>query len=567
MKLKIMIMALLLLAGIGSAVNKLPATEFVGDIDFMDGYYARNATDGFFNIIDYGAADAGDPTANRLAIQAAIDDASAYPNGIVVVPGGNFTVDKNPVTGYILRAKSNVTITGTGTIRVADGIRVANHSTSNILLFYEVDSTRVIENVRIDGITVDFNGQNNLVQSTEWKYGNVNRMGAMNAKNWTISHVTFKNAAGHHFLHFKVGDYLDVHHCKFLMSGNAMEGNYDHDHTSLYASMNYSYIHDNLFQNPPGTKDRVAAGITAFELHRSNSIAHNNIIEYYYNGFYIASPNGESVDNVVVTNNIFRGTHRGMRLYVYDVEGSNIGHVELSGNQVFLEEWNVSDNTIGPTGIYVQGTTNHNTTQLVIQNNFIVGPPTLSYTLYSTAIDVNAVLNLTLEGNTFMDFSRSGMFKIRPNSRDYIITGNTFVDGAHDTIYGGIYQGWIFAALYGAPKYFEVSGNSFVQHNTTAYPIYAVRIEEIGGTFSIDDISIRNNFVDGLFNANHFMVLNTQTGATYIESRGAAAPTAGYHGVGSIRWNTAPAANGTMGWICTTAGAPGTWKTWGAIAA
>lgn len=37
MKLKIIIMALLLLAGIGSAVNRLPATEFVGNVSLSDG--------------------------------------------------------------------------------------------------------------------------------------------------------------------------------------------------------------------------------------------------------------------------------------------------------------------------------------------------------------------------------------------------------------------------------------------------------------------------------------------------------------------------------------------------
>lgn len=43
MKLKIMIMALLLITGIGSAVNRLPATEFVGDVD-MGGNAITNAT-------------------------------------------------------------------------------------------------------------------------------------------------------------------------------------------------------------------------------------------------------------------------------------------------------------------------------------------------------------------------------------------------------------------------------------------------------------------------------------------------------------------------------------------
>lgn len=48
---------------------------------------------------------------------------------------------------------------------------------------------------------------------------------------------------------------------------------------------------------------------------------------------------------------------------------------------------------------------------------------------------------------------------------------------------------------------------------------------------------------------------------------GAAAPVAGYHQNGERVWNAAPSAGGTMGWVCTTAGTPGTWKTFGAITA
>lgn len=44
-------------------------------------------------------------------------------------------------------------------------------------------------------------------------------------------------------------------------------------------------------------------------------------------------------------------------------------------------------------------------------------------------------------------------------------------------------------------------------------------------------------------------------------------PTTGTWAVGDIMWNSAPAASGTMGWVCVTAGTPGTWKTFGAIAA
>jgi hypothetical protein len=48
---------------------------------------------------------------------------------------------------------------------------------------------------------------------------------------------------------------------------------------------------------------------------------------------------------------------------------------------------------------------------------------------------------------------------------------------------------------------------------------------------------------------------------------GTAAPSSGNYSVGDVTWNMTPTAGGTMGWVCTTAGSPGTWKTFGAIAA
>lgn len=48
---------------------------------------------------------------------------------------------------------------------------------------------------------------------------------------------------------------------------------------------------------------------------------------------------------------------------------------------------------------------------------------------------------------------------------------------------------------------------------------------------------------------------------------GSAAPTTGDWQQGDIVFNLTPAAGGTVGWVCTTTGAPGTWKTFGTIAA
>lgn len=46
-----------------------------------------------------------------------------------------------------------------------------------------------------------------------------------------------------------------------------------------------------------------------------------------------------------------------------------------------------------------------------------------------------------------------------------------------------------------------------------------------------------------------------------------AAPASGTWAVGDTVFNTAPTAGGFVGWVCTVAGTPGTWKTFGAISA
>jgi len=48
---------------------------------------------------------------------------------------------------------------------------------------------------------------------------------------------------------------------------------------------------------------------------------------------------------------------------------------------------------------------------------------------------------------------------------------------------------------------------------------------------------------------------------------GTAAPTTGTWAVGDTVWNTAPAAAGAPGWVCTAAGTPGTWKAMASLAA
>lgn len=46
---------------------------------------------------------------------------------------------------------------------------------------------------------------------------------------------------------------------------------------------------------------------------------------------------------------------------------------------------------------------------------------------------------------------------------------------------------------------------------------------------------------------------------------GSGPPASGHHAAGELVYNVAPAAGGKVGWVCTAAGTPGTWKAFGAI--
>jgi len=66
---------------------------------------------------------------------------------------------------------------------------------------------------------------------------------------------------------------------------------------------------------------------------------------------------------------------------------------------------------------------------------------------------------------------------------------------------------------------------------------------------------------------NGYGVRNAGNAAGTAKARllGTAAPVSGTYEVGDIVYNSAPASGGYIGWVCTVAGTPGTWNTFGLI--
>lgn len=94
------------------------------------------------------------------------------------------------------------------------------------------------------------------------------------------------------------------------------------------------------------------------------------------------------------------------------------------------------------------------------------------------------------------------------------------------------------------------------------------RVSGAGGSVLVNYV----NYETGVINVNGSgsgasTISQEQSFFRLVNIAAAAAPTTGTYKVGDIVYNIAPTAGSYIGFVCTTAGTPGTWKTFGAIAA
>lgn len=190
----------------------------------------------------------------------------------------------------------------------------------------------------------------------------------------------------------------------------------------------------------------------------------------------------------------------------------------------------------------------------VISNNIIrVGKVSNFFTSANTATSAGNHYDITFDGNNFYAQEVT-------NVPIYIRSGNNrqkvYSDNVMRFVTAGLTTGVVdYAVTTQVGKSFVVTGNSFVipasSYSTVDDP---VRIRRLTNE------SISNNVV----NENNWREFD---GYRFIDT-GTAAPTTKTWTAGSIVYNRAPTAGTrSVGWICTTAGTPGTWKTFGDITA
>jgi len=191
--------------------------------------------------------------------------------------------------------------------------------------------------------------------------------------------------------------------------------------------------------------------------------------------------------------------------------------------------------------------------------------------IYTACIAGAGVQDSVISNNQFENICTSGVTSTVDLSAIYltyksdknVITGNSFGIGASTPRF--------YIAIVSAgtsplkiPTGNIITGNTFLRQTTGLFNIV--------NTFSSEDYQCEN-IISGnisLAGASQGMV----SGAVYFSNEGGnkvahdnAAPVAGTFAVGDKCWNTIPSAGGTPGWVCTTAGTPGTWKAMANVAA
>jgi len=99
--------------------------------------------------------------------------------------------------------------------------------------------------------------------------------------------------------------------------------------------------------------------------------------------------------------------------------------------------------------------------------------------------------------------------------------------------------------------------DNVIAHNV----IYSDKTNQAGDYLAGDDRNIFGpNILKGSASVPYVLTGTSSKQLFFNESHATAAPTAGTWARGDRVWNTTPSSGGPPGWVCTTAGSPGTWK-------
>jgi parallel beta-helix repeat protein len=196
-----------------------------------------------------------------------------------------------------------------------------------------------------------------------------------------------------------------------------------------------------------------------------------------------------------------------------------------------------------------------------------------------TALYLDYAQNVSVDNNPLLKSTRSSLatgisFGV---VRDIVVSNNVVVGVATDTILTGPSETIIFNSNnvegyldFRETNNVQVFGNLVTQQIRVSGTSEGYAIDNIVGsltTIAADMVQAGGKvmYKNNLLETSKLPASPEVQGS--ILGAASAIPTAGTFRAGDIIFTAAPSAGGTIGWVCTTAGTPGTWKTFGNITA
>lgn len=401
--------------------------------------------------------------------------------------------------------------------------------------------------------------------------------------NYNCTNLTLANKSGLHL----TGDASTVYSCIKISGKITCNNTTDFRCNNLkFVGANFNFATD-TFSGPP------TAGNILFKM--VDSCANWSVHDCNFAGFanvFQAQSGGASGCYVIrINNNYFEANLISFRLDVvlhWDITGNTFAedfeyNLYLTSGAELRYSGNKHENGINVmsgNNVYIDYTGQQASDIIVTENSF--------HEFFGIA--VNDAVRITISNNTSRIQKSNFAVQINGASEFIVINGNNFngFNGVAQSIYG--------MSISQQANQINIFGNSLVDFERCVYSVVSSGIVLVSDNFlnaSVYSVEIEGNTVDrriivqnnianapmkSTTNTNYWVerlnrivsivsIVNTDgyMDQFYIES--SAAPVGGIWKVGDIVWNTAPVAGGTIGFVCTTAGTPGTWKAFGAITA
>lgn len=272
-----------------------------------------------------------------------------------------------------------------------------------------------------------------------------------------------------------------------------------------------------------------------------------------------------TTDTSGATNN---GMYAVVEALAGDVDISNVAL--LDGVSLYLAILNGATVTAGSIASCTSTPEAHNYVQQILTRGIYVTsavPVTTPVTIANNringcyyALDISGGGKITLTGNA----TRSAATGIQVNANgDISISGNQIGLDADLTPvasrYGVILNDGILSANISANTIDNMQDGVYVNTQSSTFDLI------VGNNIFTNLTRYELNYNAGADKKQCMSAWNNRGAGLDSHYTGTAAPVAGTWKQGDIVWNSSPAAAGSIGWVCTTAGTPGTWKTFGTI--